>query len=85
MSDERAKVDRQQEKAAARGTQRDPEATPETVTYSFDEMSENAPQLLGVSRHALAGAFHEESQKKRYSLDEAKGLVDAFLKREVGT
>lgn len=80
MTDEAAKPDRQAERAAARGTQSNPTAVPEEVRYTVEALTEAAPQLLGVSRHALAGALYGAT-KRTFTLDEAKGLVSKFLNR----
>jgi hypothetical protein len=81
---DQARPDRAQERAASRGSQSSPDSAPEEVRYTADDLAESAPQLLGVSRHALAGALYG-SKKKTYTLDEAKSLVNKFLKREVQT
>lgn len=80
MTDTGAKPDRAAERAAARGTQSNPDAEPEEVRYTVEQLEEATPQLLGVSRPTLAGALHGSS-KKTYTLDEAKKLIDTFLKR----
>lgn len=81
MADETtARPDRAQEKAAARGTQSNPTAEPETVRFSIEDLREN-PRLLGsgISRHAVAGAL-AGSSKKTFTLDEAAKAVERFLK-----
>jgi hypothetical protein len=69
------------EKAAARGTQSNPENVPEEIRYSYDELFEGARGLLKVSRYAVAGALGGLSQKT-FTLEEASKLVNTALKRE---
>lgn len=83
-AEEKATPDRAAERSAARGSQSNPEATPEEVRYPLDDLKADAPHLLGVSPHAVAGAMFGET-RKTLTLDEAKERVDAFLGREVQT
>lgn len=79
-AEDKATVDRAAERASQRGSQSNPENVPEVVRYDRDELKENAGSLLRVSPHAVEGAL-AGSSKKTFTLDEAKKLVDAFLKR----
>ena len=70
------------ERSAARDSQSRSEATPDEPRYSPEALQEDARSLLGVSSHAVAGALYGETAET-FTLDEAKGLVEAFLTREV--
>lgn len=76
------KPDKAAERAASRGTQSNPDAKPEEVRYSIDDLKAN-PRLVGpgVSRHAIAGAFHD-SERKTVTLTQAADQVKKWLKHE---
>lgn len=79
--EQKAKPSRAAERAAERGTQSSPEETPDEVRYTHEQLIEGARGMLGVNRHAVAGALAGESQKT-FTLDEASELVNTALKRE---
>lgn len=78
--DEQPKVDREQERAAKRGSQSNPENVPEEVRYSVEELMEN-PRLIRTNSRAIAGAFHGVTSPKTFTLDDAAKRVQEFLKR----
>lgn len=69
------------ERSAARGPQSRPEATPEEVRFTVEQLHDDSAALLGVSTHTVAGAVYGE-KRKSLTLDEAKKLVDVFLTRK---
>lgn len=76
------KPDRSQARAAARGAQSNPsrEVAPGEVKYSVADLMEN-PRLIRSNTRAIAGAFHDEPEGKRVTLEEAAKRVGDFLER----
>ncbi|WP_239616152.1 hypothetical protein [Cohnella mopanensis] len=50
--------------------------------YNRDEFIQNAQALFQVKPEIVAGAIHQV-EKDQLTIDEAKRLVDQFLKRKV--
>lgn len=55
---------------------------PSAKKYSVNELAQNAQALFGVKPEVLAGALHGVVQKE-LAVDEAKRLIEQFLKRRV--
>lgn len=79
---EKAKPNRAAEKAVAQGDASESADEPREVTYSRDELVEQARNLFGsaVSGPAVVGALADEG-KQNFTLDEASKLVNDFLAR----
>lgn len=75
-----AKPDKAQERAARRGSQSNPEATPEEVRYSVDDLMDN-PRLVNTNSRAIAGAFAGVTEPKTFTLADASKRVNEFLNR----
>jgi hypothetical protein len=77
------KPDQAAAKAAARGSQSNPEreVEPAEVRYTVEELTEN-PRLLGsrISPHGIAGVLSGESQKT-WTLSQAAKKLDEALTR----
>ena len=54
----------------------------QTPRYSREELLANAEALFSVKPEVLAGALHG-NERKELTIEEAKQLVDQFLKRKV--
>lgn len=50
--------------------------------YSREDLTQNARALFQVNPEIVAGAFHQV-ENDQLTIDEAKRLVDQFLKRKV--
>lgn len=53
-----------------------------TTTYHVDRLQAEAFERFGVAPHVVAGAL-SGGRKQNYTLDEAQGLIDRWLKRRV--
>lgn len=58
-------------------------AAAEAASYTLQELQEASQNLFGCGAEVLDGAFYGKDLTKRYTVDEAKSLVDAFLTKEV--
>lgn len=52
-------------------------------TYDRERLLSESDAFLGVPPHVLAGALALEPNKKNFSLDDAKSLVEKWQKRPV--
>lgn len=50
--------------------------------YSKEEFLANAEAILGVKPEIIAGTLHDNN-KKEFTIEEIKKLIDNFLKRKV--
>lgn len=56
--------------------------TPSVPKYSVDELAHNVQALFGVKPEVFYGALHGIEQKE-LTVDEARRLIEQFLKRRV--
>ncbi|RCX22605.1 hypothetical protein DFP94_101185 [Fontibacillus phaseoli] len=65
-----------------KATQKESSKSKTTPVYSLNELAENSQSLLGVKSEVLTGALHGAHQES-FGVQEAKQLVQQFLKRKV--
>ncbi|GIP54424.1 hypothetical protein [Paenibacillus vini] len=69
-------------KATKKGSIKSKTAPVTTPVYSLNELAENSQSILGVKPEVLTGAVHGTTQES-FDVQEAKQLVQQFLKRKV--
>ena len=51
--------------------------------YSVNALEKKSMELFGISKSTFAGAFYKQDKEKKYTIAQAKDIIDRWKKGEV--
>lgn len=55
----------------------------EATKYDVAALRRNCVTVLGITTSTFDGAFYEADKNRQYTIDEAKGIIKEWFKKEV--